>query len=180
MAEEWVNSKKIYEGAVISVRTGNARLRDGALGFREVVEHPGGVGVVPVIDGHVVLVRQYRIAMGKEVLEIPAGKLEGIEDPQARAAIELEEETGYKAGQLIPAGSMYASVGYSSEEIHLFLAFDLEHVGQNCEDDEDIDIVKIPMAEAERLVLSNEIKDGKTIIGLHALFVYLRAQGKGE
>jgi len=178
MAEEWVNSKKIYEGAVISVRTGNARLRDGSIGFREMVEHPGGVGVVPVLDGHVIFVRQFRIAMGKEILEIPAGKLEGVEDPLARAAIELEEETGYKAGRLISAGSMYASVGYSSEEIRLFLAFDLEHVGQKCEIDEHIDIVKVSLAEAERMVLTNEIKDGKTIIGLHALFAYLK--GKGE
>ena len=82
--EEWIESKKVYDGRIIAVRVGDVRMDDGTVAFREVIEHPGGVAVVPVLGDSVILVRQYRVAIGKEILELPAGKLEGVEDPEER------------------------------------------------------------------------------------------------
>ena len=109
--ESWVQDETVYEGRVVSLRVGEARLDDGTIVPREVVEHPGGVGVVPVLDDAVVLIRQYRIAIGRDVLEIPAGKLEGDEEPESCGRRELEEETGYRAGRMVAVGSYYASGG---------------------------------------------------------------------
>lgn len=173
--EKWVDSRQIYAGKVVGLRVGDVQLDHGGTAFREVVEHPGGVGIVPVLDDSVLLVRQFRIAVGREVLEIPAGKREGESEPvEHRARCELEEETGYRAGRLVPAGSILASVGYCSEEIFIFLAFDLEHVGQNLEFDEQLELVKVPLAEVPDLLASGSIKDSKTVVGLHALMTHLR------
>lgn len=167
--ERWVDGKRVYEGRVVSLRVGNVELDDGTIALREVVEHPGGVAIVPVKDDAVILVRQFRIAINDDVLELPAGKLEAGENPEVRGRIELEEETGFRAGRMLSAGSIYATVGYSSEIIHLFLAFDLEHVGQNMEFDERIDVVELPIADIETRIADGTIRDAKTIIGLQAL-----------
>lgn len=171
--ETWVRTETVYEGRVIGVQVGDVRLDDGTVAFREVVRHPGGVAVVPVLDDAVVLVRQFRIAIGQDILELPAGKLEGAEDPEHRARCELEEEAGYRAGRLVPVGSTFASVGYTSEEIYLYLAFDLEKTGQQLEADERIEIVQLPLAEVRTRLAANAIKDAKTVVGLHALLAYL-------
>lgn len=176
--EKWLNARTLFEGTVFSLRVGDVELADGAIAQREVVEHPGGVGIVPVLEDSVVLIRQYRIAVGAEVVEIPAGKLEPGEQPEERAKAELEEETGYRAGRLIPAGAIYASVGYTSEKIHLFLAFHLEKIGQKLEFDERIQTVEIPLAEIETRLLNNEFQDAKTIVALHRLIAYLNAHTK--
>ncbi len=167
--ERWVDGTLVYEGRVVSLRVGNVELEDGTIALREVVEHPGGVAVVPVKDAVVILVRQFRIAIGDDVLELPAGKLEGGEDHEARGRAELEEETGFRAGRMVSAGSIYATVGYSSEVIYLYLAFDLEHVGQNMEFDERIDVVELPVADIEARIADGTIRDAKTIVGLQAL-----------
>lgn len=172
--EQWIDSRRIYTGKIVNLRVGDVRLDSGASAFREVVEHPGGVGIVPVLGDSVVLVRQYRIAIEQEVLEIPAGKREGSEPVDHRARCELEEETGYRAGTLIPAGSIHASVGYSSEEIFLFLAFDLEPVGQNLEFDEQIELVTVPLCEILPRLEAGAFKDSKTVVGLYALLQHLR------
>ena len=171
--ETWVDSECLYAGQVVTLRVGTARLDDGTEALREVVEHPGGVGIAAVHEGRVILIRQYRIAVGQDVLEIPAGKLEGGEDPAHRARRELAEETGYTPGRLVPAGTIYASVGYTSEKIHLFLAFDLEHVGQDLEHDEAIDVEEIPLARAQKLLTSNAFEDAKTAIAVQRLLTHL-------
>jgi ADP-ribose pyrophosphatase len=171
--ENWTQSELIYEGRIFKVRAGEARLADGVVAPREMVEHPGGVGIVPCLGDRVALIRQYRIAVEETVLEIPAGKLEGCEDPATRARKELAEETGYKAGVLVPAGSIFASVGYTSERIHLFLAFDLEEVGQALEFDERIEPVELPVEGLRRQLARGEIQDAKTAVGLQRLFDYL-------
>ncbi|HEO72675.1 MAG TPA: NUDIX hydrolase [Candidatus Hydrogenedentes bacterium] len=179
MKETWTRREMLYQGAIVSLETGDVRLEDGGTAFREVVHHPGGVGIVPCLGDAVVLVRQYRIAVGERVLEIPAGKREDEADPAERARAELEEETGYRAGRLIPAGSYYASPGYTSEEYHLYLAFDLEPVGQRLEADERIEVVAIPLDEARRRLDANAFEDAKTVIGLRALFDYLHRDREG-
>ena len=171
--ETWIDSKTLYEGRVISLRVGHVRMDDGTVAFREVVEHPGGVAVLPVLGDSVILIRQYRVAIGRDILEIPAGKLEGAEDPEHRGRRELEEETGYRAGRMVSLGSVFASVGYTSEEIHLFAALDLEPVGQDLESDECIEVVPVPLADLERRMAANELKDAKTLVGLQALLRYL-------
>ena len=114
--------------------------------------------------------------MGKEILELPAGKLEGDESPELRGRKELEEETGYRAGQMISAGLVYASVGYTSEIIHMFIARDLEEVGQALEFDEEIETVIIPLEKIKEMLSNNEIHDSKTIAGLQKLLVYLNRE----
>ncbi|HIJ64622.1 MAG TPA: NUDIX hydrolase [Candidatus Hydrogenedentes bacterium] len=171
--EKWLESSTMFQGRIFSVRAGNAELDSGVVAPREVVEHPGGVGLVPVLGDAVVLIRQYRIAVGEDVIEIPAGKLEPGDAPEQRARAELEEETGYRAGRMVLAGHIYASVGYTSEKIHLFLAFDLEAIGQALEFDETIETVRVPLAEIEGRLEANEFPDAKTVVALHRLLTYL-------
>ncbi len=171
--EKWLESERLYEGRIVSLRVGDVRMDDGSVAYREVVEHPGGVGIVPFYDNRIILIRQFRIAINEYVLEIPAGKLEGDEEPSERARRELEEETGYRARTMVSGGDYYASVGYTSEHYHVFLAFDLEHVGQALEEDERIEVVEIPIAEAREALQHNRYKDAKTVVGLLALFSHL-------
>ncbi len=178
--EQWIEAEQIYEGRIFSVRVGRARLADGVIAPREVVEHPGGVGIVPCLGDRVALIRQYRIAVADTVLEIPAGKLEPGDDPAGRARLELLEETGYKAGRLIPVGTLYASVGYTSERIHLFLAFELEQVGQNLEFDERIVPVEFSVDYLRQQVREYAIEDAKTAVALQRLFDYLDGEGSGR
>jgi ADP-ribose pyrophosphatase len=103
------------------------------------------------------------------VLEVPAGKLEPGDEPERRARLELEEETGYLAGSLIAAGTVLATPGYSSERIHLFLAFELERVGQRLEEDERIEVVRLSFEELYRLADRGGIEDAKTLLAIHAL-----------
>ena len=171
--ETWIDSKTVFEGRIVNLRVGDVRLADGTVAYREVVEHPGGVTLVPYHGGNVVFVRQYRIAIGTEILELPAGKLEGGEDPVERARAELREETGYTAGRIVPVGSIYSSVGYTSEEIHLFLALDLTKGGQALEEDERIEVVEIPLEEICRQIESGEYQDAKSIAGIWRLKAWL-------
>ena len=114
--------------------------------------------------------------MGDTVLEIPAGKLEPGEEPVERARQELLEETGFRAGRLVPAGSIYASAGYTSERIYLFLAFDLEHVGQALEFDERIAPAELALEDLARMLREHAIEDAKTVVALERLFDYLEGQ----
>lgn len=176
--EVWRESRLVFEGKVVNLRVGEVTLDDGSPAYREVVEHQGGVCILPFTGTSVVLVRQFRIAMGEYVLEAPAGKVErGDTNPAARAAAELEEECGYRAGRLIDAGTIYASVGYCTERIHNFLALDLTATARNLDPEERIEIVEIPLESVQDMLARREIPDGKTIVILHALFNHLANQG---
>jgi len=179
--ETWTSSEVIYEGAVVRLRTGEVVLEDGTPARREVVEHPGGVCVIPFTGTHVVFVKQYRIAVGEEVLEGPAGKMEpGEDDAEHRGRQELEEETGYRAGRMVYAGGHYASVGFCTETIHVYLAFDLEPVPRRLDPEERIEVVEIPLDEVRRMLAARAFRDGKTIIGLNALVQWIEsAAGEG-
>lgn len=171
--ETWIDTETLYEGKLITLKKGTVRLDNGQEAMREVVEHPGGVAVVPYIDNSVVLVRQYRVALGKDMLEVPAGKLEGKEDPEHRGRVELEEEAGYKAGRMIAAGHFYPSCGFLTERLYIFLALDLEKTEQRLEWDENIEVIHMPLDEAKKGLTENAFDDGKTIIGLHALIEHM-------
>ena len=173
--ETWTQQQTIYTGKIFRVSAGKVALEDGTLAQREIVEHPGGVGIIPFTGTSVIFVRQYRIAIGKTILEMPAGKREGDEPPADCGMRELIEETGLRAGRLIPAGAVYASVGYCSELIHIFLALDLEHVGQNLDHEERIELVEMPIDDVRTALREHRFDDAKTVVGLHALFQYLDA-----
>lgn len=173
MKETWLNHRIAYEGRIFSVRNGQARLEDGTEAYREIVVHGGGVGVVPVFDDRVILVRQFRIAAGKTVVEIPAGRLEPGESPEHRARVEIEEEIGYRAGRLEHVASCYCSPGFTNEIDHIYLGFDLEKTRQQLEHDERIQLVEVTLAEVERMLDRLEFDDAKTIIGLRELLARL-------
>lgn len=172
--EIWAENRVLYDGKVVRLRVGEVTLDDGARAGREVIEHPGGVCIAPFTGDSVILVRQFRIALGHYILEAPAGKIEGEEDsPAIRAMNELEEETGYRAGRLVPVGAVYSSVGYCSEKIYLYLGLDLEKTEQRLDEDERIELVEMPIDDVRQGLREHAFEDGKTAIVLQALLYHL-------
>jgi len=171
---QWVEKRTAYEGSILTVTAGRVLMPNGESVQFDVVDHAGGVAVVPLLGQTVLLVRQPRLAVDQDLLEIPAGKREATDaEPEARARAELEEETGYRAGRLIAAADFFVSPGYSTERIFVYLAFDLEHVGQHPEATEEIEIVRLPLDEVRRWLDECRFHDSKTIIGLRELLAYL-------
>ena len=178
--ETWIERETLYRGRIITLETGRVRLDDGTIVQREVMRHPGAVAVAPFIEERVVLVRQYRVAIEQETLEIPAGKIERSEDPVSRGLQELREETGLIASKLIPAGAIYPSAGILDEKMYLYLAFDLVRAEQRLDHDERIEVVELTLHEVRRKLRAHEFVDAKTIVGLHALLTYIDEQNSSE
>lgn len=176
MEETWIDGKPKYKykGRVFSVRAGKVSLDDSTIAQREVVEHPGGVSIVPIIDDSVILIRQFRISIEREILELPAGRLEDKEAPESCAHRELKEEIGYRAAQMVRLASYYSSAGFTNERMYIFLAFQLQKTEQNPEWDERIQKVRIPIAQIESKLAAKEFEDAKTIVGLRELLAYLQ------
>ena len=165
--EEKLRRVNHYEGIVVNVSVDHIRLVDGSTSFREVVEHPGGVCVLPVDENGVAhCVRQFRYPMREHLLEAPAGKLEPGEEPISCAVRELSEETGFTAGEMIPLGSYYTSPGYSTECLHLYLALELRRGQAHLDEGEFLDLVRVPYAELWEMASRGEIRDGKTAIAV--------------
>lgn len=174
--EAMLESKEIFNGRVIRVTLDKVQLEDGTTSTREVVHHHGGACVLPVdADGNVTMVRQFRYALGEELWELPAGKLEAGEDPFEAAKRELSEECGLTADTYTELGVVYPTVGYDSERIYLWAAEGLHTVGQHLDAGEFLDVVKMPFAQALGLVMDGIIKDSKTQI---ALLKYAQLRGK--
>lgn len=166
-AEKILDSETIFNGKIITVRVDSVELPNGNKSKREIVEHHGGVGVIAVTPKReVFMVTQYRIAAKSMMLEIPAGKLELGEDPLEAGIRELEEETGYKANKVVPLGVYYATPGYCEEKLSLYLATDLEFVGQHLDENEFLNVSKIPLDELYNMVMDNKIYDCKTAIAI--------------
>lgn len=167
--EQCISTKRIYEGTVLNLRVDQVKLANGNPGMREVVEHRGAAAIVPILDGgEVILVRQYRYAIGSDLLEIPAGTLKANEDPEACAVRELEEETGYHCRKIAKVAECVVAPGYSNEKIHIYLAKGLTRTQTNLDEDENITLERFPFQEALRKVATGEIRDAKSIVGLHA------------
>ena len=168
---------KQLKGRFIRVSLENHRLPDGREADFEIVRHPGGAAVLPVLDdGRIVLIRQFRPAVGSHILELPAGKLDEGEAPEVCALRELEEETGYRAGQLESLGKMWTAVGFCDELLHLYLARDLTPGSRALEPNEFIEPVTVTLDEALELIERDEIRDGKTQLALLRYAHFARCQ----
>lgn len=177
--EEMVSQETVYEGVIVNVRRDKARLMDGRITNREVVEHPGVVAVFAMDDqGRVALVRQYRYPMGEETLELPAGKLEPGEDPRDSGLRELAEETGLVPGTFEDMGCLYSSPGILAERIYLYFAKNLTQGPTHPDDGEFVETVWLPYQDLVDKARRGEIKDGKTLVGiLKASFLLDAGQG---
>lgn len=165
--EKTIATTDIYNGRIVHLKEDTVSMPDGSIAKRELVIHGGGVGVLALDENNeVYMVRQWRKPYDEVVLEIPAGKLESGEDIKAAALRELMEETGYLAKTIMPMGKYYPTPGYCSEIIYLYLAKDLEYVGQNLDPGEFIEVIKIPLATLLEMVMDNKIYDAKTAIAI--------------
>lgn len=162
--EKTLTSEKVFEGKIISLRVETVELPDGNTAYRELVNHPGGVGVLTVTpDGKIPLVRQYRKPIEKYTWEIPAGKLDKGEDPLECGKRELEEETGFRAEKFVSLGFIYPSPGFVNEVTHMFFAKDLVPGEVHPDEDEFLDVKTFTVEEVKNMILSNEINDAKTV-----------------
>jgi ADP-ribose pyrophosphatase len=160
-------SERVYEGRILNLRVDEIRTPTGVEALREIVENGSAVAMVVLDDQQrVVLVRQYRHAVRSLVIEVPAGKLDGDEDPLEGAQRELREETGLRAGRMERLGSFYPAPAWSTEFVYLYLATDLTLGPAHPEDDEAIELLHVPLAEAIEMIHSGEITDGKTMAAL--------------
>lgn len=173
--EKTITSEKKFEGKIVDVNVLSVELPDKTIGYREIVNHPGGVGIVAFTnDNKMLMVRQFRKAIEKEILEIPAGKLEKGEDPLVCGKRELEEETGFKASEFISLGYLYPSPGFTDEVTHIYLAWGLGKGEVNPDDDEFLDVLEVPVEEVYAAIMNNEINDAKTVIGLFKALEYIK------
>ena len=165
--EKQLSSEEKFRGVIVTVKADKVELTNGHTAYREVVEHPGGVGIVAINDeGNVFMVRQFRYPLGKEIMEIPAGKLEKGENPLDCAVRELSEETGYSAGKMISLGEMYPSPGYCKEVLYAYLATELTPGASHPDDDEFLSVEMVPFDKAVSMALSGELRDAKTVVAL--------------
>lgn len=174
--EETLESSLAYDGVFFQVMRDRVRCSDGHVGVREFIHHPGAVMVVALLDPDtVVLERQYRHALGRHFVEMPAGKIEPGEDPLECAKRELAEETGYRAQDWRRLGAFHNAIGYSDEQIQVYLATGLSYVGASAEAGEVLEIFTAPWRELLRWIAAGEVTDVKTLIGAYWLERYMSA-----
>ena len=167
--------KNIYNGKVVVLNVESVTLPNGARAELEIVRHPGASAIVPLKeDGTVVLIRQYRHAVGGFIYEIPAGKLDRDEDPLVCASRELEEQVGYRAARFELLTSIFTAPGFTDEVIHIYLATGLTQGRQKLDHDEVLDIVEVPIEKAIGMVQAGEIRDAKSIVGLQTAYLRTR------
>ncbi len=174
--ERTVKKNYVYEGKILTLRCDDALLPDGKPCKREIIEHSGGACVLYVKEGKVLLVRQYRYAYGESVYEIPAGKLEKGEEPKLAAIRELEEEAGVRAEQVELLHIVYPTPGYTNEKIYIYEAKGGVETAPHLDEGEFLDVVYMPLEEAEGMLLSGEIRDAKTIIALQNYLLKKRSR----
>ncbi len=167
LTEKTLSFREIFRGRIIKVRVDQVLLPDGSEGIREIVEHSGAVGIVALDkDYNLWMVRQYRKALERVLLEIPAGTLEGNEDPLECARRELEEETGLQAAEWKKILYYHSAPGFCNEKLFLFMAQGLSLGQGKLDRDEFLVAEKVPLREAYEKIFAGEIVDGKSIIGI--------------
>ena len=167
LTEQLLSRREIYHGRIIDVQVDTVSLPNGNTSTREVVRHPGGVGILALDDEDcAVLVEQYRYVFGRTLLEIPAGKREPGEDPLTTARRELREETGLKAEHMEKLSHIVTTPGFCTEKIGLYLATGLSQHEDHPDEDEFLRVTRIPLKEAVQRVMNGEFQDAKTALGL--------------
>lgn len=175
--EKTLSSQVIYEGRALKLRVDTVQMPGGRETTREVVEHSDCVAIVALdADNNILLVQQFREAVGKELLEIPAGGIDPGEDPIAAVRREMQEETGYLPGKIVRLSGFYSSPGFCTEYLHLYLASDLVPSQLYAEDTESIRLVPTAITEIPGLIVSGSICDAKSIIGLLTFLECLKGQ----
>ena len=180
LIEETVDSQIVFRGKIITVRLDTAKLENGKTASREVVEHPGGVCILPMEDdGTVYTVRQFRYPFGRVTEELPAGKLDGPEDHRLAALRELSEEIGAEPAELVYLGYLMASPGFSSEVLHMYLARGLRHGEQHPDEDEFLEVERTPFSVLVERVMAGELTDAKTVAAILKTKEYLSREAGG-
>ena len=170
--ESRIDGEVVFDGHLLHVRRDRVRLPDGHEALREYIVHPGAVLMVPVLDdGRLVVERQFRYPHARVFLEVPAGKIDPGETPEATALREMIEETGYEAARLTPLATLHPVISYSTETIHCYVAEGLRHVGARLDHGEFLEIVTLPVEELLAALDRGEITDAKTVA---ALLIYTR------
>ncbi len=165
--EKQLASKQIFDGKVVKLFVDDIELPNGKGAFREVVRHPGAVCVIPITDeGEVIMVKQFRYPFSSVLLEIPAGKLEIGEDPLDAVKRELEEESGVVAENVEFIGMTYTTVAFTDEKIYTYMATGLSYTESHPDEDEFLEVVKIPLDALVEMVMTGEIKDSKTQVAI--------------
>lgn len=170
--ERTVSSETLFKGRVISLQVDEVELPNGKTGKREIIKHPGAVAVIAITDeGKMIMVEQYRKAMERSLVEIPAGKLEPGEEPLRSAERELEEETGYGCAEMKHLISFYTSPGFADELVHVFVATGLtkKENPADCDEDEFVEVIELTVEEAQRYIEEGKIADAKTAYAVQYL-----------
>lgn len=171
MAEKPIKQDYKFKGKIINLRVDDVVLPNGAESKREVVEHPGGVCIAALTeDEELMFVEQFRYPYSEVVLELPAGKLEYGENPLEAGKRELREETGTVASEYEDLGKLYPTPGYCGEIIHIYFAKGLTFTEQDLDEDEFLEVKKIPLKKAFEMVMNNEIRDSKTQVGIMKVY----------
>ena len=167
LTEKQLDSERLYDGKIVKLYRDRVELPNGKEAFREVVRHPGGVIILPIDnEGNVRMVRQFRYPYDRAILEIPAGKLEYGEEPFAAAQRELSEEIGATAEHWMDLGKLLPTPGFCDEVQHLYLARDLTFGETHPDEDEFLEQVKLPFAEAFAMAADGRLQDSKTVVAL--------------
>jgi len=166
--EKTLSTHIIFDGRAVKLRIDTVKTADGRESTREIIEHSDCIAVIAIDeDDNVLLVRQYRKAIEKELLEIPAGGIDPGEDAETAVRREMQEETGYLPGRVKRLGGFYSTPGYCTEYLHLYLATELAPSQLYAEDTAGISLVRVPVKEIPALLASGKIEDAKSIAGLH-------------
>ncbi|GKU79624.1 NUDIX hydrolase [Paenibacillus sp. L3-i20] len=171
--EDTIHTESIYEGKVISLQVDTVKLANGLTVNREIVKHPQVAAIIALVNGKLLVVDQYRKAIEKSQIEIPAGKLEEDEDPLIAAGRELEEETGYRAKKLKLVNSFYTASGFSNQKLFLYFTDELEQGKQSFDEDEDLQVEAITVEQADAYIATGRISDAKTIMAIYVWKLYL-------
>ena len=167
LSERRLSTKLVFDGKLLKVHSDTARLPDGGTAVREWIEHPGAVAVLAVTsEGELIMERQFRYPLGRDMIEVPAGKIDPGEDPLACARRELAEETGYTAAEWSHVATIHLAIGYSNEHIEIFLAKGLKQEKAKLDDEEFLEVFKLPLAQALAWVREGKITDSKTVSSL--------------
>jgi ADP-ribose pyrophosphatase len=178
LTEHLISSETIASGGMLNVKRDQVRLYNGNTTQREYVVHPGAVVVVPIlVNGNVILERQFRYPLHQVFIELPAGKIDAGEDILITGQRELLEETGYTASEWVKLGLQHPCIGYSNEVIHMYLARGLNAGEHQRDEDESLEVFKVPFEVCIKMIQSGEITDGKTILALFFAEKFLLKNG---